>query len=162
MIDGIDKKILRILQENARTPNTEIARQVGLVPSAILERIRKLEERGVIQGYGVRLNGRAIGLGLLAFVLVRTDELCGESKAASALANIPEVLELHHIAGEDCFLVKVRTADTEELGQLLREQIGVIESVRSTRTTIVLHTTKETEALPLREDLQDGEDNESS
>ena len=159
MIDGIDKKILRILQENARTPNTEIARQVGLVPSAILERIRKLEERGVIEGYGVRLNGRALGLGLLAFVLVRTDELCGESKAANALANIPEVLELHHIAGEDCFLVKVRTADTEELGRLLREQIGVIESVRSTRTTIVLHTTKETEALPLQEVLQEGEDN---
>jgi Lrp/AsnC family leucine-responsive transcriptional regulator len=159
MIDSIDKKILRILQENARTPNTEIARKVGLVPSAILERIRKLEERGVIQGYGVRLNGQALGLGLLAFVLVRTDELCGESKAANALAKIPEVLELHHIAGEDCFLVKVRAADTEALGRLLREQIGAIESVRSTRTTIVLHTTKETEAIPLQEVFQEGEGN---
>lgn len=157
MIDSVDKKILRILQENARTPNTEIARQVGLVPSAILERIRKLEERGVIQGYGVRLNGQAIGLGLLAFVLVRTDELCGENKAARALANIPEVLELHHVAGEDCFLMKVRTADTEALGRLLRERIGALESVRSTRTTIVLHTTKETEALPLQEVFQGGE-----
>src|SRR5215212_7243124 len=159
MIDSTDKKILNILQENARTPNTEIARRVGLVPSAILERIRKLEERGVIQGYGVRLDGRALGLSLLAFVLVRTDELCGESEAANKLASLPEVLELHHIAGEDCFLVKVRTADTEALGRLLREQIGAIESVRSTRTTIVLHTTKETEALPLQEVLQEGEDN---
>lgn len=157
MIDAIDKKILKILQENARTPNTEIARQVGLVPSAILERIRKLEERGVILGYGVRLNGQALGLGLLAFVLVRTDEFYGESKAARALASIPEVLELHHIAGEDCFLVKVRAADTEALGRLLREQISAIESVRSTRTTIVLHTTKETEALPLQKVFQEGE-----
>src|SRR5215216_1552953 len=161
MIDEIDKQILKILQQNARTPNAEIARQVGLVPSAILERIRKLEERKVIQGYGVRLNGRALGLGLLAFVLVRTDELAGESVAASALAAMPEVLEVHHIAGEDCFLVKVRTADTEALGRLLREQIGAIESVRSTRTTIVLHTTKETEALPLQEVLQEGEGNQN-
>jgi Lrp/AsnC family transcriptional regulator, leucine-responsive regulatory protein len=161
MIDSVDKKILNILQENARTPNTEIARKVGLVPSAILERIRKLEERGVIQGYGVRLDGRALGLGLLAFVLVRTDELCGESAVASALAGLPEVLELHHIAGEDCFLVKVRTADTEALGRLLRDQIGAIESVRSTRTTIVLHTTKETEALPLQEVIQEGGGNQN-
>jgi Lrp/AsnC family transcriptional regulator, leucine-responsive regulatory protein len=157
MIDDVDKQILNILQENARTTNAEIARQVGLVPSAILERIRKLEERRVIEGYGARLNGRLLGLGLLAFVLVRTDELAGESKAASALARMPEVLEVHHIAGEDCFLVKVRTADTEALGRLLREQIGAIETVRSTRTTIVLHTTKETEALPLEEVFQAGE-----
>ena len=97
MINEIDKQILKILQENARTPNAEIARQVGLAPSAILERIRKLEERGVIQGYGVRLNGRALGLGLLAFVLVRTDELSVEDDAAKALAKMPEVLEVHHI-----------------------------------------------------------------
>jgi Lrp/AsnC family leucine-responsive transcriptional regulator len=161
MIDEIDKRILNILQENARTPNAEIARQVGLVPSAILERIRKLEERGVVKGYGVRLDGRAIGLGLLAFVLVRTDEFAGESKAASALAEMPEVLEVHHIAGEDCFLVKVRTADTEALGRLLRDQISVIESVRSTRTTIVLHTTKETEALPLEEVSEAGGGNQN-
>ena len=157
MINEIDKQILKILQENARTPNAEIARQVGMAPSAILERIRKLEERGVIQGYGVRLNGRALGLGLLAFVLVRTDELSVEDDAAQQLARMPEVLEVHHIAGEDCFLVKVRTADTEALGQLLREQIGAIESVRSTRTTIVLHTAKETEALPIQEVSQEGE-----
>ena len=157
MINDIDKQILKILQENARTSNAEIARQVGMAPSAILERIRKLEERGVIQGYGVRLNGRALGLGLLAFVLVRTDELSVEDEAAQQLAKMPEVLEVHHIAGEDCFLVKVRTADTEALGRLLREQISAIESVRSTRTTIVLHTAKETEALPVPEVLQEGE-----
>jgi len=157
MINEIDKQILTILQENARTPNAEIARQIGMAPSAILERIRKLEERGVIRGYGVRLNGRALGLGLLAFVLVRTDELSVEEDAAQQLARMPEVLEVHHIAGEDCFLIKVRTADTESLGRLLREQIGAIESVRSTRTTIVLHTTKETEALPVQDFSQEGE-----
>jgi len=149
MINEIDIKILEILQENSRTPNSEIARRVGMVPSATLERIRKLEERGVIEGYGARVKGSEVGLGLLAFVFVRTDELTSESKAARAMAQIPEVLEVHHVAGEDCFLVKVRTPDPESLGRLLREQFGKIKSVRSTRTTIVLNTVKETTALPL-------------
>jgi ATPase subunit of ABC transporter with duplicated ATPase domains len=65
------------------------------------------------------------------------------------LAGRPEVQELHHVAGEDCYLVKVRVADTAELGRLLREKVGVIGSVRSTRTTIVLETIKETGRLPL-------------
>jgi Lrp/AsnC family leucine-responsive transcriptional regulator len=155
MIDVIDAKILNILQENGRTSNAEIARQVGLVPSAVLERVRRLEERGVIRGYGARLNAKDLGLGLLAFVFVRTEEIRGEDKAARQLAEIPEVLEVHHIAGEDCFLVKVRAADTDELGRLLREKIVAIKSVTSTRTTIVLRTAKETAALTIS---QEGED----
>src|SRR6185369_17761963 len=99
MIDEIDRQILNILQENARTSNAEIARQVGMAPSAVLDRIRKLEERGVIKGYGVQLDGQSVGLGLLAFVFVRTEEMCGEEKVTRALASLPEVLELHHVAG---------------------------------------------------------------
>jgi Lrp/AsnC family transcriptional regulator, leucine-responsive regulatory protein len=155
MIDEIDSKILKILQKNARTPNAEIARQVGLVPSAVLERIRRLEERGVIRGYEAQLNAKELGLGLLAFVFVRTEDFRGEDKAAAQLAQIPEVLEVHHIAGEDCFLVKVRATDTDDLGRLLREKIAVIETVSSTRTTIVLQTARETAALPIRQGQED-------
>ena len=68
---------------------------------------------------------------------------------AAALAEVPEVLEVHHVAGDDCFLVKVRTRDAEHLGELLKARIGRIRGVRSTRTTIVLGTIKETQALPL-------------
>ena len=157
MINEIDKKILNILQKNSRTPNVEIARQVGLAQSATLERIRKLEERGVIKGYGVQLDGQSVGLGLLAFVFIRTEEMCGEEKVTRQLAGLPEVLELHHVAGEDCFLVKVRTSNTETLGRLLREKFGTIKGVRTTRTTIVLNTSKETTALPLE---QEGEGNQ--
>ena len=157
MINEIDKKILNILQKNSRTPNVEIARQVGLAQSATLERIRKLEERGVIKGYGVQLDGQSVGLGLLAFIFVRTEEMCGEEKVTRALANLPEVLELHHVAGEDCFLVKVRASNTETLGRLLREKFGTIKGVRATRTTIVLNTSKETTAFPLG---QEGEGNQ--
>ena len=152
MINETDRQILKILQENARTTNAEIARQVGMAPSAILERVRKLEERGVIKSYGAQLAGHHIGRGLLAFIFVRLEEMAGEGKAAKALSKLPEALEVHHVAGEDCFLIKVRAASTEALGQLLREQIGTIKGVRSTRTTIVLRTEKETTALPFEEE----------
>lgn len=149
MIDETDRRILAILQEDARTPNAEIARRVGMAPSAIFERIRKLEERGVVLGYEARLNPGAFGLGLVAFVFVRLEGLAADGVAERRLAEMPEVQELHHIAGEDCFLVKVRVADAEALRRLLRERIGGIPGVHSTRTTIVLGTVKETGKLPL-------------
>jgi Lrp/AsnC family leucine-responsive transcriptional regulator len=149
MIDDIDRKILTILQENARTPNAHIAQEVGMAPSAVLERIRKLEGRGVIRGYEARIDPQALGLSLLAYVFVRSEERVGEEGAGAALAEIPEVQEVHHIAGEDCYLVKVRTADARSLGRLLRDRFGAIPSVRSTRTTVVLETLHETALLPL-------------
>lgn len=150
MLDEIDIKILTILQKNARVSNAEVARQVKMAPSAILERIRKLEDRGIIQEYFARLNPRALGLGLLAFVNVRTDDRVSEVQTATLLAKIPEVLEVHHVAGEDCYLIKVRTVDAESLGRLLRNCFGAIPSVRSTRTTIVLETVKDTPHLPIQ------------
>ncbi len=149
MIDEIDRQILNILQQNARTSNAEIARQVEMAPSAVLERIRRLESRGVIQGYEVRINPEALGLNILAFVFVRSTDFDGEAKTAELLAQIPEVLEAHHIAGEDCFLMKVRARDTKSLGRLLRDRIGSTGAVESTRTTIVLETVREGGRLPL-------------
>ena len=127
MIDGIDLEILRILQSNARTSNAEIARQVNLAPSAVFERIRKLEERRVIEGYSARINPTAVELPLLAFVFVRDSDGPGTSDTARQVAEIPEVLEVHHVAGEDCLLVKVRAKDTEALGRLLRDGLGRID-----------------------------------
>ena len=147
MIDGIDEQILTILQSDARVSNAEIARQIGLAPSAVLERIRKLEDRGIIRGYRTDIDPRAVEFGLTVFVTVTTSE-CG-SDAEKALASIPEVLEVHDVAGEDCFMLKVRTKDTDALGRLLREKIKTIPSVSGTRTTVVLSTFKETNALPL-------------
>jgi Lrp/AsnC family leucine-responsive transcriptional regulator len=149
MIDETDRQILSILQQNARTSNAEIARQVDMAPSAVLERVRRLEARGVIQGYEARINPEALGLNLLAFVFVRSTDFDGEAKTAELLAGIPEVLEAHHIAGEDCFLLKVRSPDAKTLGRLLRERIGATGSVQSTRTTIVLETVREESRLPL-------------
>lgn len=151
MIDEIDRQILTIIQSGARTNNAEIARAVGMAPSAILERLRKLENRGVIEGYEARIDPTAIGLGLLAFVFVRTDERMDDTSAGDALARIPEVQEVHHVAGEDCYLIKVRAESTEALGELLRVKLGAIPSVVSTRSTVVLKTIKESGLLPLED-----------
>jgi Lrp/AsnC family leucine-responsive transcriptional regulator len=159
MIDEIDGKILSILQNDARTSNAEIARRLVMAPSAILERIRKLETRGLIDGYEARLNPEALDLGLLAFIYVRADERIGSRVIGDELAAFPEVQEVHHIAGEDCYLLKVRVADTNALSDLLRQRLGPIDAIRSTRTTIVLSTIKETAQIPLpstaKEDLSD-------
>ncbi len=148
-IDGTDRRILELLQANARTPNVEIARRVGLAPSAVLERIRRLERSGVITGFEARIDSRAVGLSLVAFIFVRTSEPARSKRAQRILSTVPEVQEVHHIAGEDCFLVKVRVANTEALSRLLRDGIGAIKSVVATRTTIVLDTQKETLQVPL-------------
>jgi Lrp/AsnC family transcriptional regulator, leucine-responsive regulatory protein len=148
-LDPIDLQILDQLQANAREAQVDIARAVGLAPSAVLERIRKLEARGVVRGYCAQINPKALGLGLLAFVAVRSDEASSDQGIAKALADCPEVLEVHHVAGEDCYLIKVRARDAEHLGQLLRNRFGRLAGVRSTRTTIVLETVKETSRLPV-------------
>ena len=113
-----------------------------------LERIRKLEERGVILGYSARVNPEAFGLGLTAYVFVRADERAGAPTTAERMAEIPEVQEVHHVAGEDCFLAKVRVANPRALGELLQKKFGAIETIRSTRSTIVLDTVKESAVLP--------------
>ena len=148
-LDQSDLTILGLLQDDARMSNVAIARRIGMAPSATLERIRKLEKSGVIRAFTARLDPKALQVGLLAFIFVRSDERAGHTRTARLLARRPEVLEVHHIAGEDCFLVKVRAADTEALGRLLREGFGTVSAIRSTRTTIVLETIKESQALPL-------------
>ena len=149
IINAVDLQILEILQSNARASQAEIARTVGLAPSAVLERMRKLEARGVLRGYAADVDPRTLGLNLLAFVAVRSDEVTADDRVARALADSPEVLEVHHVAGDDCYLMKVRARDAEHLGQLLRTRFGRIPGVRSTRTTIVLETVKETPRLPI-------------
>ena len=153
MIDGKDRKILNIIQQNARISNAEIARQVGLAPSATLERIKKLEERGVIQGYVTKIDPTEIGIGLTAFISVKTQDYCDATD--KFLAAIPEVLEVHDVAGEDSYLLKVRVKDTKALSTLLREAFKNLPNVTSTNTTVVLETIKETITLPIEKTAKD-------
>ena len=149
MLDATDLRILEILQQDARTSNAEIARQIELAPSAVFQRIRKLEEHGIIRGYHARIEPAALELGLLAFVAVQTTEGARAGETAELLASIPEVVEVHRVVGDDCFLLKVRVRDTGALGALLDEKIQPLGPVASTRTTIVLSSAKQGWALPI-------------
>lgn len=147
-MDEISFKILNILQKKARIPNVEVARQVGMAPSAVLERIRKLEKQGIIDGYEVRLNSERFGRGLVAFLFVSIESRNGVEIGA-ALSDIPEVQEVHYVSGEDCYLLKVRVSGTDELFETIRDKISKINGILSTRSIIALSTLKETSCIPL-------------
>ena len=149
MIDETSMKILKILQEKARIPNVEVARQVGMAPSAVLERIRKLEKQGYIDGYEVRLNPEKFGCNLVAFVHVAVSPPTSEEKVGKQLSKIPEILEIHFVTGADSYLVKLRTADARSLGILVKDRISTIPGVRSTHTAIAMNTLKETWRIPI-------------
>ena len=146
-LDQIDLQIIKIMQDNARTNNADIARELGMAPSAILERVKKLEQKEVILQYNARINPAAIDQKMLSFIFIKTQDIIGVQKVGLLLAEIPEVLEVHDIAGEDGYLIKVRTNDSAGLVDLMRNTLSKIEGIISTRTTIVLETVKEDNKL---------------
>ncbi|BBO79868.1 Lrp/AsnC family transcriptional regulator [Desulfosarcina ovata] len=149
MIDDISLNILKILQQKARIPNVEVARQVGMAPSAVLERIRKLEKMGYIDGYEVRLNPERFGKSQVAFIQVHTSGKTEGQGLVKTLSGLPQVQEIHYVAGKDSYLLKVRETDTQALGRLIRERIAPIKGVTGTTTTIVMNTFKETARIPI-------------
>lgn len=147
-LDKTDLEILELLQSNARISNADMARKLNLAASAVLERVKKLETKKVITQYAARINPAAVQQKLLAFIFIRSSEgFTCSSKTAQSLAKIPEVQEVHHIAGEDCFLVKVRVADASSLMELMRNSFQKIPNIASTKTIIVLETVKEEQHL---------------
>lgn len=149
MLDSTDIQILNILQDNGKITNAELARQIGMAPSGVLERVKKLENKGVIEGYEVRLNPRALGISLSTFIQIKTSDAVGSSEIGRELAKMDEVQEVHWTAGEYNYLVKARVSSTETLAQLMKK-FGEIPGVRDSRTTLVLDTLKETQALSLQ------------
>ena len=149
MIDEISLKIIKILQDKARIPNVEVARQVGMAPSAVLERIRKLEKQGFIDGYEVRLNPRRFHRSLVGFVKIATKAAGSDPQIESVLTGFDEVQEVHFVTGDDGYLIKVRVADTQELENLVRKKIRPLSGVKGTRTLIALSTQKETARFPI-------------
>lgn len=150
-MDQISRTILKILQKKARIPNVEIARQVDMAPSAVLERIRKLEQQDIITGYEVRLNPDKFDRNVIAFISVQVDPSIPENEISKPLTALPDIQEIHYVSGEDGYLLKARIRDAENLGRLIRNYIHPIPGVVSTRTTVVLETIKETAQIPIRE-----------
>lgn len=148
-MDSTDFKILKILQHKARIPNVEIARKIKMAPSAVLERIKKLEVCGIIEGYEVRLNPEQFKKSLVAFIQIQLKEISAIKSTGEELAKIDEIQEIHYLAGEDCLMVKLRTADIAELQRVLSTKIISMEKVKSVKTLISLSTLKETAKIPI-------------
>jgi Lrp/AsnC family leucine-responsive transcriptional regulator len=119
-LDPTDWRILAELQEDARLSHAELARRVHLSPPSVAARIRQLEERGVIRGYRLELGLPALGLAVLAFVRVRSRP-AGRPTFGQAIRAMPEVLECHHVTGEDCYVVKVATRSMAHLEDVVSE-----------------------------------------
>lgn len=154
VLDDTDLRILELMQSNARISNSDLAREVNMAPSAVLERVKKLEQKKVIKQYNTSIDPAAVQQKLLAFIFIKSKEgFTCSTDTAQRLAALAEVQEVHHIAGEDCFLVKVRTADSASLMQLMRNGLKKIPNILSTKTTIVLETVKEQQQLviPVKE-----------
>ena len=151
-LDEKDLEILILLQPDSTMSNAELSKKLGMAPSAVLERVKKLEQKGIIAGYPTRINPIALNLKLLAFIFVKSSSGPGDISLAKHLADLPEVLELHHIAGEDCYLLKIRAEDPQSLIQLMREKFSKLSGILSTKSIIVLETLKETNYLPIIKD----------
>ena len=141
-LDPTSRHILRLLAEDGRASYQAIADAVGLSRPAVMERVKRMEEAGLIQGYHARLDRTKAGFPITAFVSIRypVTSRFGEEPAIAALVNDPQVLECHHVAGEDCYILKVAAHDLESLQGVLRDLRGSSKTQMSTRTTIVLGT----------------------
>ena len=153
-LDAIDRRILRLLREDGRMSHAAVAKTVGLSGPAVHDRVRKLEVAGIISGYTAVLDPVALDRSHVAFVMVTLadgSEFAMDEPIVARICEEPDVLEFHRIAGQDCYLIKVRTATNKDLEQLLR-RIRMIRGVARTRTTIVLSTELEHPSISVPEE----------
>jgi DNA-binding Lrp family transcriptional regulator len=148
-LDDINLHILKLLQEDGRMSNTELAQRVGLAPPTVLRRVKLLEERGYIKGYIALVDPLALGLTVTAFIFIETAAGCNLRTTEEFLGQLPGVQEIHRLIGEWCFLLKVRTASPQTLEQLIYQQLRSNPNIRRTFTTLATSSAFETTALPL-------------
>ncbi|HEY3200634.1 MAG TPA: Lrp/AsnC family transcriptional regulator [Actinomycetes bacterium] len=137
-MEDLDRQIITLLSRDGRMSYTDLGKATGLSTSAVHQRVRRLEQRGVIKGYAALVDAEAIGLPLTAFISVKPLEASAPDDAAERLADLPEIEACHSVAGEENYILKVRVASPADLEML----IGVIRAKAgvSTRTTVVLST----------------------
>ncbi len=151
-MDRTDLRLLTLLQQQGRLPNSELAAQVNLSPSACLRRVQRLESAGVITGYGARLDPRALGLGLQAFVRVQLQKHGQESVAhfAESVQDWDEVATCHALTGDMDYLLHVIVRDLEHFSTFLLDRLLNAAGVADVNSSFVLRTVKERHGLPLR------------
>jgi len=149
-LDEIDLRLLDALQRGGRSTYAELGAHIGLRPPAVHERVKRLEARGLVTGYGARVDSRRLGLGLSAFVSVYTTSDVSYDDFHGAVAALPEVSEVHSVAGEESFVLKVVTRSTAHLDDFL-SRLKSVPGIARTKTTIVLSTPFERDGIPLGE-----------
>lgn len=143
VLDQIDYKLIDFLQKNARMTQLEMSASVGLSQPAVAERMRKLEQEGIITGYSARVDGRKLGKDITAFIGVRIEHPKYNAGFGKKVLAIPDVLECHRITGPDSYLLKVVTEDTQTLDSLISDLLRHIPGVTRTLTTVVTSSIKE-------------------
>ena len=151
VLDNIDKHILNLLQDNGRITNARLAKEVGLSPPPLLERVRKLEKNGIIRKYVALVDPKKLNRGTVAFVAVslrfhRQDAI---QEFVVEIQKFPEVLECHHIAGEEDYLLKVIIRDIAEYEQFLRDKLTRFSGISRIRTYFILNTLKQETKIPV-------------
>ncbi|EAY26561.1 Lrp/AsnC family transcriptional regulator [Microscilla marina] len=150
-IDNTDRKILRILQENAKITNAQLSKDIGLSPAPTLERVKKLENMGLIKSYHAMLDTHKVGLGVTTFVQVFISshkKTCIDAFVDKIL-KIDNVIECHHITGSCDFLLKVIAADISSYQKLMLEEISEIEEISNMQSMVILSTFKDKKILPI-------------
>ena len=152
-LDRIDRKLLHLLQEDGRTSVSQLAREVHLSVTPTMERVRKLEAAGYIDGYFARLSARRLGLGLLAYVEVSLDRTTRDAfeRFKAAMLAYEEVMECHMVAGGFDYLLKVRVKDMESYRSFLGDNIASLPGVQQTHTYFVMEEVKSTHAIVVPE-----------
>jgi Lrp/AsnC family transcriptional regulator, leucine-responsive regulatory protein len=152
-LDRVDRRLLARLQQDGRTPVSQLAREVNLTVTPTLERVRRLEAGGYIEGYFARLNPGKLGLGLLAYVEVSLDRTTPDAFdrfKQVALAH-DEVMECHMVAGGFDYLLKIRVTDMESYRRFLGDRLASVRGVQQTHTYFVMEEVKSTQKIAVPE-----------
>ncbi len=150
-LDATDRKILEILQTNSNITNAQLATEIGLSPAPTLERVKKLENAGVIKSYHAVIDMASVGVGVCTFV---TASLKGHNKDniekfISAIRKIEEVVECHHVTGQADFILKIVCTDIPAYQKLMLEKVSNIEVVDNLHSTVILSTFKDSKVVPI-------------
>ena len=150
-MDNIDRKILRMLQENSKITNSYLSKQIGLSPAPTLERVRKLEKKGIISGYHAQLNLSKIGLGVSTFVLVSLKEHNKKNINIflDKINKVKNVIECHDITGTGDFILKVVSENIASYQKLMLDKVSEIEATDSLQSMVILSTFKDNKVMPL-------------
>lgn len=150
-MDRADRHILRLMQEDGRISNADLARKVGLSPPSMLQRVRKLEQGGFVKGYSARLDGEKLGFSILVFAMVSLSLHQDKpiDQFIAAVQEVPEVLECYHVSGDYDFMLKITARDMHDYERVLREKLAAIKVVGKVHSCFVLRVNKETDSLPL-------------